>query len=646
MRSICTSRPLAPISSQLYRIPYAVSPVGGVSPVGVSPEGCVLVECFMEHSVLYLAVGMTERTVPTKKLINSPSTAVEDSLSGLTLVHASLQLLHSPHKVVVRADVDAVIGRGLVTLVCGGGSGHEPAYVGFVGKGMLTAAVPGALFASPPSEAILAAFRAVANPAGTLVVVTNYTGDRLNFGIALEKARSEGIRIEMVVVGDDCALPSVCKTAGRRGLCGTILVNKVAGAMAERGCDLDTIYKKALEVAGGVGTIGVCLNPCSVPGKPPNFQLGPDEIELGLGIHGEAGYRRCKLESCEKTVEIVLSQLSSIEPGYKYFHLQPNTRVILVVNNLGGLSNLEMGIVAKEAIRFLTNKRGVCVEMAYMGTFMTSLEMQGVSLTLLEYTEELGLYLDCPTEAPAWPNGCTGRRLSRGGQFAINASQRAKDRETACQTLLGEGQGRESLFLECLECACAALAENRDKLDELDSVGGDGDCGSTLYAGTQAILSEIGGLAEMTHSQSLLRIGSLVERVMGGASGALYSLFLTAAAAGLDSPDRPKSWVEALSRGVEAIAKYGGATPGDRTMLDALHPVLHLLVNSPDISPTVISSANKLCAGGARATRGMPARAGRASYVSQELLTGEDPGAIAVSIWFEAVTRVLVKRFT
>ena len=589
---------------------------------------------------------MADKSLPTKKLINSPSTAVEDSLSGVTLVCPSLQMLRSPHKVVVRSDIDDVITHGTVTLVCGGGSGHEPAHVGFVGRGMLTAAVPGAVFASPPSEAILTAFRAVANPAGTLAIVTNYTGDRLNFGIAVEKARSEGIRVEMVVVGDDCALPSVSKTAGRRGLCGTVLVSKIAGAMAEQGCDLDTIYKKVLEVAAGVGTIGVSLNPCSVPGRPPNFLLGPDEIELGLGIHGEAGYKRCKLEPCEKMVEIILNQLSSIEPGYKYFPLQPNKRVILIVNNLGGLSNLEMGIVAKEAIRFLTNKKGVCVEMAYMGTFMTSLEMQGVSLTLLEFTEEIGVYLDCPTDAPAWPNGATGRRLAKGGQFAINASQRAKDRETASGTLLGVGQGRESLFLECLECVCVALAESRDRLDQLDSVGGDGDCGSTLHAGTQAILAEIDSLADMTQGQCLVRMAGLLEGVMGGASGALYSLFLTAAARRLETPEDAKSWVEALSRGVESVAKYGGASPGDRTMLDALYPPLHLLINSERIDASVISSANQLCAAGASATRDMTARAGRASYVCQELLTEEDPGAVAVSIWFEAITRVMVRKLT
>ncbi|KAI6649248.1 Bifunctional ATP-dependent dihydroxyacetone kinase/FAD-AMP lyase (cyclizing)-like [Oopsacas minuta] len=588
---------------------------------------------------------MADKIFPTKKLINSPSTSVEDSLNGLTLVYPSLQLLRSRHKIVIRSDIDDVISSGQVTLVCGGGSGHEPAHVGFVGKGMLTAAVPGAVFASPPSEAILASFRAVTTPAGTLAIVTNYTGDRLNFGIAVEKARAEGIKVEMIVIGDDCALPSVSKTAGRRGLCGTILIYKIAGAMAEQGCDLDTIYKKVLKVAECVGTIGVSLNPCSVPGRSPNFILGPDEIELGLGIHGEAGYKRCKLESCEKMVEIILNQLSSIEPGYKYFQLQPNSHVVLVVNNLGGLSNLEMGIVAKEAIRFLTNKRGVCVEMAYMGTFMTSLEMQGVSLTLLEYTEELGQYLDCPTEAPAWPNGCTGRRLAKGGQFAINASQRAEDRDIASKTLLGVGIGKESLFIECLESVCLALSENKDRLDKLDSIGGDGDCGSTLYAGSQAILTEIDSLAEMNHSQSLLKIASIVERVMGGASGALYSLFLTAAAGQLDTPCVPRSWVEALSRGVESVAKYGGASPGDRTMLDALHPTVHYLYNSSTINSNAIQSAVQLCNEGANATKGMCARAGRASYVSQDLLRDEDPGAVAVSIWFNAIGRVLAKKW-
>ena len=582
---------------------------------------------------------------PTKKLINSPHTAVEDCINGITLVYPSLQQLRSPHRIVVRADIDDVITRGQVSLVCGGGSGHEPAHIGFVGKGMLTAAVPGAVFTSPPSSAILAAFRAVASPAGILAIVTNYTGDRLNFGIAVEKAKCEGIRVEMAVVGEDCSLPSLCKSAGRRGLCGTVLVYKIAGAMAEQGIDLDTIYKKVLEVAQCVGTIGVSLNPCSLPGKPPNFVLGPNEIELGLGIHGEAGYKRCQLECCEKMVEIILNQLSSIEPGYKYFQLKPNSSVVLVVNNLGGLSNLEMGIVAKEAIRFLTNQRGVSVEMAYMGTFMTSLEMQGVSLTLMEFTEELGELLDFPTGAPAWPNGCIGKRLGKGGQFAINASERARDREVASGVLLGESQGIDSLFLECLRAVCVSLTENRDRLDALDSVGGDGDCGSTLFTGTQAILSEMDKLAEMTHSQSLLAISAVVERVMGGASGALYSLFMSAGAAGLGPPGVPRSWVEALNRGFEAVVKYGGATPGDRTMLDAMYPIVHLLVNCQTIDRSVIESVSKVCTEGAFSTRGMVARAGRASYVSPELLTDTDPGAAAVEIWVNSVCRVLVDKW-
>ena len=587
----------------------------------------------------------TKPALPTKKLINSPGTAVEDSLNGLTLVYPGLQLLKSKHKVVIRSDVDDVIAKSRVTLVCGGGSGHEPAHVGFVGKGMLTAAVPGAVFTSPPSEAILSAFRAVSSPAGTLAIVTNYTGDRLNFGIAVEKAKAEGIYVAMVVVGDDCALPSMSKSAGRRGLCGTILVYKIAGAMAEEGYDLQTIHKRVVDITNNLGTIGISLNPCSLPGKPPNFQLAPDEIELGLGIHGEAGYKRCKIESCEKMVEIILDQLSSIEPGYRYFSLQPNDQVILVVNNLGGLSNLEMGIVAKEAIRYLTNKKGVSVEMAYMGTFMTSLEMQGVSLTLLEFTQERGLYLDKPTDAPAWPNGCIGKRLAKGGQWALTASQRAKDREVASEFVLCTGQGKDSLFLCCVEAACRAVAASKERLDQLDAVGGDSDCGSTLFEGSQAMLGSMEELAEMNHSQALLRMAGVVESVMGGSSGALYSLFLSAAAAGLVHPESPSSWVGALARGFEAIVKYGGAGVGERTMIDALYPALHLLTNSATIDKSALESAVTACREGAKATEGMQARAGRASYVSQELLTEPDPGAIAVSIWFEAVCNVLLDKW-
>ena len=607
---------------------------------------CIVIIVVVVVIVYSYTSRMTDKQIyPTKKLINSPTTSVEDSLNGLTLVYPSLQLLRSTHKIVVRADVDDVIARGQVSLVCGGGSGHEPAHVGFVGKGMLTAAVPGAVFTSPPSAAILAAFRAVSGSAGILAIVTNYTGDRLNFGIAVEKAKIEGIRVEMVVVGDDCSLPSLCKSAGRRGLCGTILVYKIAGAMAEMGMDLDTIYQKVLQVAECVGTIGVSLNPCSLPGKPPNFLLGPNEIELGLGIHGEAGYKRCQLECCEKMVETILNQLSSIEPDYKYFQLQPNSSVVLVVNNLGGLSNLEMGIVAKEAIRFLTNKRGVSVEMAYMGTFMTSLEMQGVSLTLMQFSEELGRFLDFPTDAPGWPNGCVGKRLGKGGQFAISASMRARDPHIPDVPLSGSSQGSDSLFIECLRSVCVSLSDSRDRLDELDSVGGDGDCGSTLFTGTQAVLDEIETLANMPHAQCMLRIAAILERVMGGASGALYSLFLSAAASDLAPSDSPQSWVEALSRGYRAVIRYGGASPGDRTMLDALQPVIDLLASSQIIDIPVLESVATACKEGALSTRGMPARAGRASYVSPELLTDSDPGAVAVDIWINAICRVLIDKW-
>jgi dihydroxyacetone kinase len=266
-----------------------------------------------------------------KKLVNDPSTAVDESLNGLVQVHSGLNLLEGHGRVVIRSDISHLLEQKKVTLLSGGGSGHEPSQGGFVGKGMLSAAVCGSIFASPPPSTILAALRAISSPAGTLMIVTNYTGDRLTFGIAAEKARAEGMRIEMVVVGDDTALPSTGRnTAGRRGLCGTILVHKITGALAEMGKSLEEITQMANKIVTRIGTMSVSLSPCCLPGNLPSFTLAEDEVELGLGIHGEAGTQTIKMASADDIVRQMLNHLTSTDPQYSHFIIQPGT---LNINN-------------------------------------------------------------------------------------------------------------------------------------------------------------------------------------------------------------------------------------------------------------------------------------------------------------------------
>ncbi|MCA1686371.1 MAG: dihydroxyacetone kinase subunit DhaK, partial [Planctomycetia bacterium] len=333
-----------------------------------------------------------------KKLINRPGAVVEEMIGGLVAVYPGLAQLPG-RAVVVRADAVEVRTRQ-VALISGGGSGHEPAHAGYVGRGMLNAAVAGDVFTSPTPDAVLAAIRAVTGPPGALLIVKNYTGDRLNFGLAAELARAEGLKVEVAVVADDVALAATAEVdhAGRRGLAGTVLVHKVAGAAAEAGRDLYEVAAEARAAAESVATMGVALSPCTLPAADtPGFSLGPDEVELGLGIHGEPGVRRAPMEPADALTDRLLGAVLA-DARHK-----PGDRVVLLVNNLGGTPAMEMAVVARRAVEHLEAK-GLCVERAYLGTFLSALEMAGVSLSVLRVDDRRLSRLDASTDAPAWPN--------------------------------------------------------------------------------------------------------------------------------------------------------------------------------------------------------------------------------------------------
>ncbi len=337
-----------------------------------------------------------------KMLINRPETVVEEMIEGLVLLHPGLRRVPG-QTVLVRADAEAVRDRQ-VALISGGGSGHEPAHAGYVGRGMLSAAVAGDVFTSPSPDVVLAAIRAVTGPPGAVLIVKNYTGDRLNFGLAAEMARSEGVPVEIVIVADDVALPESAHTAGPRGLVGTVFVHKVAGASAESGATLAEVATEARAAARSVKTMGVALSPCTVPavGKP-GFSLGENEVELGLGIHGEPGVRKAPLEPADALVDRLLATLVD------KFAIKA-ARVALLVNGLGGTTAMELAIVARRAVQSLF-QRGIIVERAYAGTFLSALEMAGVSISILEVDDERLDRLDDPTDAPAWPNAAPRSRV-------------------------------------------------------------------------------------------------------------------------------------------------------------------------------------------------------------------------------------------
>ncbi|XP_067136567.1 triokinase/FMN cyclase-like isoform X1 [Centruroides vittatus] len=573
-----------------------------------------------------------------KKLINSANTCVRDSLKGFVAANVGLRLIENAN-IVVRHDLEEVKRSNKVTLISGGGSGHEPAMAGYVGSGMLTACVQGEIFTSPPAAVILNCIRIVAqnNPAGTLVILLNYTGDRLNFGLAVERARIEGLLVDTFIVNEDCALVSKDKTAGRRGLCGAILIYKIAGAMAEEGRSLCEIKSALTRKLFEMGTIGISLSACSTPSSGKLFKINFDEMELGLGIHGEAGISRLKVCSASEVVHIMFNHMTR-EDSASRLKIASGNNLCLVVNNLGGLSQLEMNIMTKEAVEYLENI-GAVVTRVYCGTFITSLEMAGVSLTVFKVDKTDLFYLDDHTEASSWIKSFLPENKVRQtpplkpvSDFVVN-----KVSEDFGPKLSPFGC---DLFNHALQTACQAIISSERQLNELDKEGGDGDCGSTLKRGAEEILSNLNKFPTSYPKETLFRLAHCAEISMGGCSGGLYGLLFTGAAQAFETDCSPKTWCQAINLGVNMMKKYGEAEEGDRTMLDALIPAcasLHLHLVNDGNQLDALGAAVKSAETSAATTAELRARAGRASYVNSDLLKSPDPGAHAVGIWMRAV---------
>lgn len=324
-----------------------------------------------------------------RKLINAPADVVVDALRGLAAAHPSLRV-DLENRIVVRGDAPRA---GKVGLVSGGGSGHEPLHGGFVGYGMLDAAAPGEVFTSPVPDQILAATTAVSSGAGVLHIVKNYTGDVLNFRMAAELAEDEDIGVASVLVNDDVAVEDSTFTAGRRGTGATLFVEKIAGALAEEGGALDAVADVAREVNERSRSFGVALSPCTVPAAgEPTFELAEDEIELGIGIHGEPGRERAKAATA---VEIVDAALSAIDADMPL----SGAEVLVLVNGMGGTPLIEQYVAYAAAADWLAD-HGAIVARTLVGPYVTSLEMAGCMVSVCRLTPELTRLWDAPVETP------------------------------------------------------------------------------------------------------------------------------------------------------------------------------------------------------------------------------------------------------
>lgn len=531
---------------------------------------------------------------------NDRKILVNDAIEGI--------VLSAPHRNLVRLDIDPAIrivarsdwDKSRVAVISGGGSGHEPAHAGFVGKGMLTAAVCGDLFASPSVDAVLNAIVAVTGDRGCLLIVKNYTGDRLNFGLAAEKAKRYGLKVEMVIVADDIALPD---NKQPRGIAGTALVHKIAGYAAEQGKSLSEVRSIAQQACDNVFSLGVAMQSCNLPGSNEDEgRIRPGHAELGLGIHGEPGASVIDTHNSKIIIDTLVNALQK-KVG--------DTKVAVLINNLGGVSALEMALLTKElahsalreSIRWLIGPAAL----------VSSLDMKGFSLSLLRLTPTFEQALQANVETIGWQKPVA---------FApLKSIRQSKIHDTLDVTPSDNPQVKALLM-----AATQKLIALESHLNALDAKVGDGDTGSTFAAGAREIASMLqAGKLPLNDTALLLQlIGERLATVMGGSSGVLMSIFFTAAG---QSVYQGKALPEALLSGLQQMKHYGGATVGDRTLIDALQPALEALQQSGP------AAAARAASEGAESTAKMQkAGAGRSSYVNRENLEGVmDPGAVAVA---------------
>jgi len=540
-----------------------------------------------------------------KHFINEKDDLVREAITGALYGTPDLARLdgYPAIKVVIRSDWD----KKKVAIISGGGAGHEPSHVGFVGRGMLTAAVSGEVFASPSVDAVLAAILAVTGDAGCLLVVKSYTGDRLNFGLARERARALGKKVDMVVVGDDLALPDAPHP---RGVAGTLFVHKIAGHLAEQGKSLEEVTAAAERVARNAGSLGVSLSSCTIPGHAAEARMTDREAELGLGIHGEPGVEKIALAPAKELVAKMEQRLAST-------FANATERYALLVNNLGGVPTIEMGVVTKN---FLETAIGERVDLLVgPAALMTSLDMKGFSLSLLRLTPDLREALTSDVAPTSWP-----------GATAINRSPTLLPLPKELSRRTFAPSANESAR-KVLDVICRTLVGSEKELDALDAKVGDGDTGSTLASAARAISADVASLPLANTSDLLFALSDKLSTVMGGSSGVLLSIFTAAAGTAVGGgANLPHALVAAAAR----VREVGGAKLGDRTMLDGLCPALDSLAAGGSVA-----DAARLARKGADATANMTsAKAGRSSYLNADSLRGvRDPGAEAVARVFEAL---------
>ncbi|THZ33546.1 dihydroxyacetone kinase [Aureobasidium pullulans] len=587
--------------------------------------------------------GTSTYNPAAKHFINDPNHLVLTALRSITFANPSVAL-DAENKIIFRRGDAGLYKQSQVSVVSGGGAGHEPSFAAFVGPGILSGAISGTIFASPSAEQIRRCLLGRVDSAkGILVIVMNYTGDVLNFGMGVEKARATGVDIEMLVVGDDAGVPrSKGGKVGRRGIAGTVLVQKIAGALAATGAPLKDVHRVAKLASDNIVSIGSSLSHVHVPGRKVTEagedELTFEEVEIGMGIHNEAGSERTKADLPDLVEQMLAHMLDEEDKERGFLKVSSEDETVVLINNLGGVSVLEMGGIATEVLDQLKKYHNIRPVRVLVGTFMTSLNGIGFSISLLKLQDtaldkSMLQLLDAPSEVTGWATPVPTATWE-------NKSTAADRRQTAMAD--GDKDKPSNLTLNTAESK-KVLKAGLDRVivaepdvTHYDTIVGDGDCGIGLKRGAESVLQLIASDLDTQDAVIFMdRIISTIETSMDGTSGAIYAIFLNALAAGLrsQSPESGKKevttqvWAEAAKQALEGLGKYTPARPGDRTLVDALEPFIKQLVATGDLKKAAQAAKE-----GTDATKGMKASLGRSVYVGNEgFKEVPDPGAYGLS---------------
>ncbi|UYO02863.1 dihydroxyacetone kinase subunit DhaK [Paenibacillus sp. PSB04] len=581
-----------------------------------------------------------------KKIMNRPETLVSEMCSGLVLAHPELEFIRK-YNIIKKK----VIQQDKVTLISGGGSGHEPAHAGFVGKGMLDVAVCGDVFASPSQIQVYQAIRSSASKKGTLLIIKNYSGDIMNFKNAAHLAAEDGIQVDYVKVDDDIAVEDSLYTVGKRGVAGTVLVHKIAGAAAEAGLPLEEVKQAAQNAVDNVKSIGFALTSCTVPAKgSPTFEIGDQEMEYGVGIHGEPGIRREKLITADELASRMVAELLE---SLRITDSAP-AEVAVLVNGFGGTPLQELYLLNHAVIRELA-ARNVTVYKVFVGNYMTSIDMAGASLSIMKLNPQLKQLLSEDCETPA----LTVRGPFEPVQYVPDEG--AVRHPASIGATTDEAHGvihNNKLTLENLvylvDRMSGVIIENEIPFCDLDAHAGDGDFGMSVAKGFKQLKSEWEELTSQAQDIGgfLDACSLIIMEHCGGASGPIWGSAFRAAGkfAGNRSELSVTDIAGMMNAAVKGIQDTGersfgrGAVVGDKTLIDALVPYAEAWAKAAEQGTDLIGaglSAAEAAVEGAKQTENIAARMGRAGTVGDRSIGYPDAGAYALGVIFTELAHSL-----